>query len=114
MSTPTPRPRGGEPSPAGAGHLLTAPGPARIFPGDGGPAGPAVGGVAQWLEQGLHKAKVTGSNPVAATSQTLTTGWECSRPFFVSRRPVAAGSATPVRGGGQIAPAVLAVAAVSP
>jgi hypothetical protein len=24
------------------------------------------GGVAQWLEQGLHKAKVTGSNPVAA------------------------------------------------
>lgn len=26
----------------------------------------AVGGVAQWLEQGLHKAKVTGSNPVAA------------------------------------------------
>ena len=25
-----------------------------------------VGGVAQWLEQGLHKAKVTGSSPVAA------------------------------------------------
>jgi hypothetical protein len=24
------------------------------------------GGVAQWLEQGLHKAKVTGSSPVAA------------------------------------------------
>jgi hypothetical protein len=26
----------------------------------------AFGGVAQWLEQGLHKAKVTGSSPVAA------------------------------------------------
>src|SRR5262245_16795553 len=26
------------------------------------------GGVAQWLEQGLHKAKVTGSSPVAAIS----------------------------------------------
>src|SRR5439155_9459650 len=28
----------------------------------------ANGGVAQWLEQGLHKAKVTGSSPVAATA----------------------------------------------
>ena len=27
-----------------------------------------IGGVAQWLEQGLHKAKVTGSSPVAAIS----------------------------------------------
>ena len=30
------------------------------------------GGVAQWLEQGLHKAKVTGSSPVAAIDLTST------------------------------------------
>ena len=31
----------------------------------------ARAGVAQWLEQGLHKAKVAGSNPAAGTKNLI-------------------------------------------